>query len=191
MKVSHLFIFGIFLIFLSCSNDDIAQETEEPQPDSFSKELFFSEYIEGSSFNKALEIVNLTGKDIDLETENYSIKKQTNGSGDWMGEEKLLGELAYNQVFVIVHESADINEIIEKANQLKAGAPLDFNGNDPVGLFKDGKLIDIIGEFDNLEDFAKDKTLRRKKNSTEPSTSYKLDNWEELEMNTIDGLGDY
>jgi len=40
-------------------------------------ELLFSEYIEGSSNNKALEIANLTGTAINLST--YSIKKQTNG----------------------------------------------------------------------------------------------------------------
>lgn len=191
MKVSHLFIFGIPLIFLSCSTDDIAQETEEPESDDFSKELFFSEYIEGSSFNKALEIVNLTGKNIDLEAENYSIKKQTNGSGDWMGEEKLSGELAYKQLFVIANESATITELIEKADQLKAGAPLDFNGNDPVGLFKDGKLIDIIGEFDNAEDFAKDISLRRKKNQPEPASTYIPAHWEEFEMDNFEGLGNY
>ncbi|SHF53824.1 Lamin Tail Domain [Salegentibacter echinorum] len=191
MKVSHLFISGIFLIFLSCSNDDIAQETEEPESVDFSNEIFFSEYIEGSSFNKALEIVNLTGKNIDLEAENYSIKKQTNGSGDWMGEEKLLGELAYKQVIVITNESATITELIEKADQLKAGAPLDFNGNDPVGLFKDGKLIDIIGKFDNAEDFAKDIGLRRKKNQTEPASTYTPTHWEAFELDNFEGLGNY
>ena len=29
-------------------------------------ELFFSEYVEGSSLNKALEIANFTGSDVDL-----------------------------------------------------------------------------------------------------------------------------
>ena len=40
-------------------------------------EIFFSEYLEGSSNNKALELVNLTDADIDISP--YSIKRQSNG----------------------------------------------------------------------------------------------------------------
>lgn len=69
---------------MGCSSDNT-----EPIPvvvETFSEELFFSEYIEGSSFNKALEIINLTGASINLETEGYSIKKLTNGSGNWISD---------------------------------------------------------------------------------------------------------
>jgi predicted extracellular nuclease len=191
MKGYYFLILITILLSISCSGEETDPEIEKPLPDNFSKALFFSEYVEGTSFNKALEIVNLTGKDVVLEAEKYSIKKQTNGSGDWMGEVQLSGNLAHKDVFVISNESADIPELIEQANQLKTGAPMDFNGNDPIGLFKDGQLIDIIGQLDKPEDFAKDKTLRRKKNSTEPSISYETDNWEVLEMNSIDGVGDY
>ncbi|PKP10683.1 MAG: hypothetical protein CVU09_05570 [Bacteroidetes bacterium HGW-Bacteroidetes-4] len=41
-------------------------------------ELFFSEYLEGSSSNKALEIYNPTGADVDLSA--YSVKLATNGA---------------------------------------------------------------------------------------------------------------
>ncbi|PKP10682.1 MAG: hypothetical protein CVU09_05565 [Bacteroidetes bacterium HGW-Bacteroidetes-4] len=41
-------------------------------------DLFFSEYIEGSSNNKALEIYNPTGADVDLSA--YSVKLATNGA---------------------------------------------------------------------------------------------------------------
>jgi hypothetical protein len=41
-------------------------------------ELYFSEYLEGSSNNKAVEISNRTSSSIALST--YSIKKQVNGS---------------------------------------------------------------------------------------------------------------
>jgi hypothetical protein len=38
-----------------------------------------------------------------------------------------------------------------------------FNGNDAVGLFKNGVLIDIIGTFNyGTANFAADVTLRRK-----------------------------
>ncbi len=45
-----------------------------PQPAAAaSSELFFSEYIEGSSNNKALEIFNDTGATVNLATSGYSI----------------------------------------------------------------------------------------------------------------------
>ena len=41
-------------------------------------QLFFSEYAEGSSNNKYLEIYNGTGSDVDLS--NYAIARYNNGS---------------------------------------------------------------------------------------------------------------
>ena len=43
-------------------------------------ELFFSEYIEGSSNNKALEIFNGTGAPVDLGTGGYNVQMFFNGS---------------------------------------------------------------------------------------------------------------
>ena len=47
---------------------------------SFGQDLFFSEYIEGSSSNKAVEIYNPTGATVDLSI--YAVKLAANG-GDW------------------------------------------------------------------------------------------------------------
>ncbi|PRX51912.1 lamin tail domain-containing protein [Salegentibacter salegens] len=186
---NYYFLFLCILIY-SCSEDDASIPEERPEENNFSTEIFFSEYVEGTSYNKALEIVNLTGENINLEADAYSIKKQSNGTGDWMGEVFLEGDLAHEATFVIAHESA-LSEITSKSNQLKFGAPLDFNGNDPIGLFKNGELIDVIGELDNSEDFAFDQTLRRKKTNTEPSLEYNPEDWEFLEMDTVEDLGSY
>ena len=189
MKKYYFILLSIFIY--SCSEDEATLPEELPRENNFSTEIFFSEYIEGTSFNKALEIVNLTGENIDLEAEAYSIRKQSNGAGDWMGEVILQGNLAHNSTFVIANESADISDITSKSNQLKTGAPLDFNGNDPLGLFKDGELIDIIGQMDNPEDFAKDQTLRRKQSITEPSLEYKAEDWNVYETNNVEDLSNY
>jgi hypothetical protein len=42
-------------------------------------DLFFSEYIEGTSNNKALEIYNGTGTAIDLAAEGYVVQMYFNG----------------------------------------------------------------------------------------------------------------
>ncbi|MGY5848448.1 lamin tail domain-containing protein [Salegentibacter sp. HM20] len=183
---NYYLIFFIFLI--ACSDEDPALEFLV-DGSSRASDLFFSEYIEGSSFNKALEIVNLTGNSLDLS--NYSIKKQQNGSGDWMSEFKLEGMLNDGDVFVIANANSDLEDILEAANILKNGAPLDFNGNDPIGLFKDGNLLDVIGEFNNSENFGMDLSLRRKKSAQVPNTNFDAGEWEVFEMNTTNDLGKY
>ncbi len=185
-----IYLIPLVIIFLSCgTNDDIDEPLVEEEV--FSSELFISEYVEGTSFNKALEIVNLTGETIDLEAEGYSIKKQSNGAGNWMSELTLSGSLEHNEVFVIANELAEDSGIVGNANQLKTGAPMDFNGNDPVGLFKNDMLIDIVGEHDDPEDFGKDVTLRRSLIQTEPSSTFNSEQWESFDANNTEDLGKY
>ncbi|MDD5151777.1 MAG: endonuclease, partial [Flavobacterium sp.] len=109
-------------------------------------DLMFSEYIEGSSNNKALEIANSTGAPVNLSI--YKIKKQTNGAGAWSTGLSLSGTLTDNSKFVIVNSLialACYNKT--SANISTSATELTFNGNDAVGLFKNNVLIDIIGTF--------------------------------------------
>ena len=67
------------------------------------------------------------------------------------------------------------------------GAPINFNGNDPVGLFKNGILIDIIGTYNGgSANFGKDRTLRRKSGVSSPNINFDLDNeWEIVRVNGV------
>jgi predicted extracellular nuclease len=67
-------------------------------------DLFFSEYIEGSSNNKALEIFNGTGSTVDLSA--YSVELYTNGSTTVGNKVTLSGSLANNAVYIIANSSA-------------------------------------------------------------------------------------
>ena len=64
-----------------------------------SYDLFFSEYIEGSSSNKALEIYNPTGSEVDLS--NYRVIRANNGAVALSDSVVLSGTLADKDVFVI------------------------------------------------------------------------------------------
>jgi endonuclease I len=157
-------------------------------------ELFFSEYVEGSSNNKAIEIVNITENTIDLS--GYSIKKQSNGSGPWINELPLTGSINVNDVFVIIHFQADDNTLTSEADLIAPegsnyGAPINFNGNDPVGLFKNGVLIDIIGVLDETAKNFENTTLRRKLTVTKPNTTYTASEWDKFDQGTYDGIGIY
>ena len=162
-------------------------------------ELFFSEYFEGSfGTNKALEIVNVTQNAIDLS--DYNLRRQGNGAGDWSIRYDLVGTLSSGDVVVIANSQTTIQEILDEADILVTpnfstgeGAALTFNGNDPVGLFKDDTLIDIIGVFDGgSADFAKDVTLRRKPSVVQPNTAYdEANEWDSYPADTADGIGSH
>lgn len=153
-------------------------------------ELLFSEYIEGSGNNKALEIANNTGSSINLST--YTVKKQTNGAGAWSTGLALTGTLTTGSKFVIVNSSISSSCIVTSAANISTTATeLTFNGNDAVGLFKNGVLIDIIGTFNGgTANFAIDVTLRRKSTVTAPTTTFNLAaQWDSYSTDTCSNLG--
>lgn len=158
-------------------------------PGGSTDDLFFSEYIEGSSYNKALEIANFTGSSINLSS--YTIKKQTNGAGSWSSPYSLSGNLSNGNVYVIAHSSAN-STIRNQADATTATAIITFNGNDAVGLFKNNVLIDIIGTFNGgSSNFAANVTLRRKASVTSPNTSYTEAEWDEYATDTSSDLGSH
>ncbi|WP_343707235.1 endonuclease [Flavobacterium sp.] len=152
-------------------------------------DLLFSEYIEGSGNNKALEIANNTGASVNLSA--YTIKKQTNGAGSWSTGLALSGTLATGSKFVIVNSSMSSSCFSTSAANISTTATeLTFNGNDAVGLFKNGVLIDIIGTFNGgTANFAIDVTLRRKSTVTSPSTTFNLSaQWDSYSQDTCNNL---
>src|SRR5688572_17868920 len=70
---------GSFDLFLTSLFSDSKKETRLNSPGA-ATDLFFSEYIEGSSNNKAIEIYNGTGAPVDLLTGNYVLQVHFNGS---------------------------------------------------------------------------------------------------------------
>ncbi|WP_369616841.1 endonuclease [Flavobacterium sp. CFS9] len=153
-------------------------------------DLLFSEYVEGSGNNKAIEIANNTGSSVSLAS--YSIKKQTNGSGSWSTGLALSGTLASGSKFVIVNSSiASSCYSTSAANISTTATEMAYNGNDPIGLFKNGVLIDIIGTFNGgTANFGADVTLRRKSTVTSPSTTFNLSaQWDSFSQDTCSNLG--
>lgn len=104
--------------------------------------VFISEYIEGSSNNKAIEIYNGTGAELDLT--GFSVKLGSNGGG-WGNTEDLTGTLAAGDVFVIANSSAD--PVILSESDVTSNVTY-FGGNDAIGLFYNDVLIDLIGDPD-------------------------------------------
>ncbi|MEZ5082915.1 MAG: lamin tail domain-containing protein [Bacteroidales bacterium] len=114
---------------------DEAQTTEPPAGPN----VFFSEYIEGTGNNKAIEIYNGSGSTIDLS--EFSVKLGANG-GDWGNSLILSGSLAPGEVYVIYNPSAGPE--IQAVGDVSSDVTY-FNGDDALGLFFTNVLIDVIG----------------------------------------------
>ena len=68
-------------------------------------ELFFSEYVEGSSNNKAVEIYNPTNAPIDLSS--YSIERYSNGSDAVSDEMNLSGTLNAGETWIVTNSDTN------------------------------------------------------------------------------------
>jgi hypothetical protein len=109
-------------------------------------DLFFSEYVEGSGNNKAMEIYNPTSQSIDLN--NYYVARFSNGSSDFTegGITHLSGTIEPYTTFVLVNgqttstaSSPACSPVLQAmANQLDGvyPAPTYMNGNDAIALLK-------------------------------------------------------
>ncbi|RKF03739.1 putative secreted protein (Por secretion system target) [Tenacibaculum lutimaris] len=149
-------------------------------------DLLISEYIEGSSNNKAIEIANFTGSSVNLS--GYSLKKAANGGG-WTNTLILSGQLTTGNVYVIANSSAS-STVLNKADKTDTSV-LSFNGNDAIGLFKGSTLIDLIGNPNSSSTFAQDVTLQRKSSVTSPNSTYTTSEWNTLAKDTFSGLGNH
>ncbi|MFP4178272.1 MAG: immunoglobulin-like domain-containing protein, partial [Acholeplasmataceae bacterium] len=112
----------------------------EPDPD-----LFFSEYIDGSSNNKALEIYNPTDEEVDLTP--YVVELYSNGRLEEDGPTNSLdleGTLAPGEVFVIVNFQA--SEEFRVGDYVESDVTY-YNGNDALVLRNDGEIIDSFGKL--------------------------------------------
>ena len=164
-------------------------------------DLFFSEYVEGSSYNKALEIFNGTGASIDLGAEDYTIEIFFNGNTTPGQTIDLSGTIADGDVFVFADQRAD-GAILAQADQTGGGNY--FNGNDAVVLKKGSVVVDSIGrigedpgsEWGSGDTSTRDNTMRRLPSillgDTDPYDPFDPSaEWMGLPLNTFDGLGSH
>jgi len=148
-------------------------------------DLFISEYVEGTSYNKAIEIYNGTGATVDLSV--YSLKKQTNGAGAYSSEQVLSGTLANKAVYVLANTSS--NATILGLATATNNTTTSFNGNDAVALFKNGVQIDEVGMINQVAVWGADLTLIRKSSVLSPVATYAAADWDTQATDYITNLG--
>ena len=128
-------------------------------------EPFISEYVEGSSNNKALEIYNPA--DVALDLTGYSIKVFSNGATTAGKTVPLTGTLAAKSTLVLT-DTAAAAALAAKSNMTFGTS--NFNGDDAIALYKGADLIDVFGQigvdpgtsWGSNNNFTHDRTLVRK-----------------------------
>lgn len=103
-------------------------------------DLFFSEYIEGTSQNKALEIYNPTPFPINMS--GYIVQTYNDGAVVPVNSLALSGIIGPEETYVIVNSQA-MPAMLALAD-ITSNVTF-FNGNDAIALRKNGIAIDIIG----------------------------------------------
>ena len=106
--------------------------------------VYFSEYIEGSSNNKAVEIFNATNQPLDLG--RVTVERYNNGSLTVGYQATLSGTLAAGDVWVIANASA-VQAILDLADDITNSVFTFYNGDDVLLLYFDGELVDSIGRL--------------------------------------------
>lgn len=126
------------------NTNDIVGDTSIVQPTV--SDLIISEYIEGSSDNKYLEIYNAAETPADLT--QYSIKRYANGSST-ASSQALLDTLFGNPIlppagFIIVQfPSASLP--LPAGVVAHKSSVCNFNGDDAISIEKNGTVIDVFG----------------------------------------------
>jgi len=106
-------------------------------------QLAFSEYVEGSAFNKALEIYNYSQAPVDLA--RYRIEIYSAGSPTATSTIELDPQsLASQDVWVLAHPYIDPTVLLQ-VDQLTD--VLSFDGDDAIVLRAPWRIVDAIGEI--------------------------------------------
>jgi len=152
-------------------------------------ELFISEYGEGSSNNKWIEIYNPTTLDVSLS--DYSINLFVNG-GTSPTIITLSATLKSHEAYV-VYNSSSVSEI-SSMGDLPSGS-VTFTGNDAVVLKKGSSVIDQLGVIGqdvswNIDGISMtDHTLIRKLYVVSPNANWNPAEWVQYDQDFFDNVG--
>lgn len=180
---------GVFALLLLVSN----------VANAMINDLFISEYVEGSGYNKAIELYN--GQLHTINLSEYHLVFYLNGSATPNLTIKLSGFLTPHTTFVVANSLAS-SEILLVTDQTHDG--LRFNGDDVVVLTHKDEIVDSFGQVGILPGdswgsgdlSSKNRTLRRVSLAAEKDTDIHdnvdfADQWQGYSENSFEGLGTF
>ncbi len=192
VTVDHLNPSTSYSYTVRAYDEDYLQSSESNQvtittlpSDTNAKDLMIMKYIEGTGYNKALEIVNRTGHEVNLNT--YSIRAQyynsVSGTYYYANSFELEGKIANHQSFVILNPKSSLSCYTNaNAEFMTAGEALAFSGSQYVELVYNAATVDAIGsKF--VSNNNSDVSLYRKSTVTQPSAAFNISEWNSYAAN--------
>lgn len=163
--------------------------------------LIISEYVEGSSYNKALEFFN--GTDTPIDVADHSVEVYFNGnSSSTAGIDGMSGTIDPGQAYVIAVAQAD-QALLDRADHVASNSNL-WNGDDAIVLRRGDVVVDSFGQvgvdpgsqWGSGDTGAQNATLRRMASVCTGDTTLDdafdpANEWEGFSQDTFDGLGSH
>ncbi len=185
--------------------DVVINVTVKAVVSSVATDLFFSQYIEGSSYNKLIEIYNATSAAVDLS--EYKVEIYVCGSTcatTASGSLTLSGTLQPGETIAIYNAAATADFKSKATINIENNVIANFNGDDALVLKHNGTIIDSIGQIGtDPGDFwgdttvsTKDMTLIRKSyilsGDTNPNDAFVPSlEWDAYPKDSADGIGSH
>ena len=136
--------YEIYVLDNNAEEKTSAEQSYTVNDAACASELIISEYVEGNSNNKYLELYNGTGSTIDLS--NYELRQYNNGDNSPTYTLSLSGSLPHGSTYVIEKsgESLNVNADLSTTSNV-----MNFNGDDAIELYNTatGQSVDIIGKI--------------------------------------------
>ncbi|OWY21826.1 T9SS C-terminal target domain-containing protein [Sphingobacteriales bacterium UPWRP_1] len=104
-------------------------------------DLVISAYVEGSSFNKCVEIYNGTGTDVDLS--GYSLDIYNNGNATPNESIPLSGILTNGDYYLVCHTEFTLAGLAPD----QTSTQLLYNGNDAIAINNGSANVDVLGQI--------------------------------------------
>ena len=179
-------------------------------PPKDGSDIIISEYIEGSSWTKAIELFNPTSSDISLD--GTSLQWHHNGNVydasmnyDIPASHFAGLTIAAGQTFTICKDKGSNKVDLAKCDMLVPDSgvfshAVAHNGDDAIELKYEGNTIDVIGivgtdpgscwrRASDNRCYTKDKTIRRKNSVTSPSATWDISQWDLYSKDQVNGIG--
>ncbi|WET50081.1 endonuclease [Chryseobacterium indologenes] len=164
--------------------------------DSYAKDLIITKYISGTNnntvSNNALEIVNKTGHEVNLNNYRINIHLKNPATGAFYNADtyELEGKIGNNETFVILNPKATLSCYSnDQAKFVTASDPMTFRGENYVELaYNKTVTIDAIG-VKYTSNSNGNLSLYRKNTINQPNSTFTSNEWDSYGVNYCQNLG--
>ncbi|OAN18125.1 nuclease [Photobacterium jeanii] len=170
-------------------------------------DVIISEYVEGSSYNKAIELTNIGSETVKFPVGTALTLTKDGGKEIYTSATIDLSEQSLDAgQSLVIHHSKPSNKDTNLLDALAANVKkhnsktlptkeLQHNGNDVVALTDlsnpDSPIfLDAVGTFGNSKKHIDERTLQRLDSVKKQNATFNLSEWVTKPQNTFDGLGD-